>query len=288
MRWWTYQKKRFPVFAHGLLIFAFSSCAVLYSYSLSDGPSPEPTMFLVAFATCFFFFLQLRIADEFKDADEDAQFRPYRPVPRGLVSLRELGVVFVLAAMAQLALALLFSPPLVIILVVAWAYLALMSVEFFARDWLKARPITYLWTHMLIMPIVDLYATACYWQPTLGHAPSGLVWFLAASFTNGLVIELGRKIRSPEDEEEGVPTYSKLWGPSRATAVWMGCLAATTLFAALAAREVGQLPPVLGVLGFLFVLFVLIQKPGKRIENLSAFWTLVLYLSLALIPLILP
>jgi hypothetical protein len=27
---------------------------------------------------------------------------------------------------------------------------------FCVRDWLKARPITYLWTHMLIMPLVDL------------------------------------------------------------------------------------------------------------------------------------
>ena len=39
------------------------------------------------------FFLQLRIADEFKDFAEDSRFRPYRPVPRGLVTLTELGWV---------------------------------------------------------------------------------------------------------------------------------------------------------------------------------------------------
>lgn len=285
MRWWTYQKERFPVFANGILVAAFSGCAILYSSSLSQGPLPSPMMFLVAFTTCFLFFLQLRIADEFKDAEEDATYRPYRPVPRGLVTLKQLGVLFVLAALLQLALALLFSPPLLLILLFAWAYLALMSVEFFARDWLTARPITYLWTHMLIMPIVDLYATACYWQPTLGSPPDGLLWFLAASFTNGLVIELGRKIRIPQDEENGVPTYSKLWGPAKATKVWIGCLVATTAFAALAAHQIGSLVLVVSPLLVLLLLFAIFQKPGKRLELLSALWTLVLYLSLGLLPL---
>ena len=53
------------------------------------------------------FFLQLRIADEFKDYEDDARYRPYRPVPRGLVSLRELAWVGVGAAAIQLALAIL-------------------------------------------------------------------------------------------------------------------------------------------------------------------------------------
>ncbi len=213
MRWWTYQKERFPIFQHGPLVAAFSSCAVAYS-SLLTGTEPRWQAFAVAFVTCLVFFLQLRIADEFKDAEEDAAFRPYRAVPRGLVSLRELGVVFAVGAAVQLALAL-----------------------FFARDWLKARPVTYLWTHMLIMPIVDFYATACHWIPS-GEKPwGGLGFFLAASFCNGLVIELGRKLRQPEDEETGVPTYSKLWGLRRAAWIWFGCLLATCAFATIRPRH---------------------------------------------------
>lgn len=287
MRWWTYQKERFPVFANGLLIAAFSSCAVFYSSFLSSGSTPQPLMFLVAFVTCFIFFLQLRIADEFKDAEEDAAYRPYRPVPRGLIKLRELGVVFVLGALIQLSLALWFSPKLLIILLFAWIYLALMSVEFFCRDWLKARPITYLWTHMLIMPIVDLYATACYWQPNLDAPPSGLIWFLAASFTNGLVIELGRKIRTSENEEKGVPTYSKLWGTNRAAWIWVGCLTATFLFAFVAACQIGTHFETALILGPALGLAALLWKPGKRMELLSALWTLALYLTLGILPLFL-
>ena len=57
----------------------------------------------MAFATAFLFFLQLRIADEFKDFEEDSRYRPYRPVPRGLVRLRELGWLGAAAACLQLA-----------------------------------------------------------------------------------------------------------------------------------------------------------------------------------------
>ncbi len=290
MRWWTYQKERFPIFQHGPLVAAFSSCAVAYS-SMLTGTPPQWQAFVVAFVTCLIFFLQLRIADEFKDAEEDAEFRPYRAVPRGLVKLRELGFVFAAGAVIQLSLALLYSPMLVIVLAIAWTYLALMSVEFFARDWLKARPITYLWTHMLIMPIVDFYATACHWIPS-GEKPwAGLGFFLAASFCNGLVIELGRKLRQPEDEQEGVPTYSKLWGLKKASWVWFGCLVATCIFATIAAFIIQFTFPVLITLAVL-LLWAMKHVIGhqktkaKTFELIAGVWTLALYVSLGIIPLL--
>ena len=290
MKWWTYQKERFPIFQHGPLVAAFSSCAVAYS-SMLTGTSPSLFSFVVAFVTCLIFFLQLRIADEFKDAEEDAQYRPYRPVPRGLITLRSLATVFCLGALIQLLLAWFYSPMLVIVLIIAWTYLALMSVEFFARDWLKAKPITYLWTHMLIMPIVDFYATACHWIPS-GEKPwSGLMFFLAASFCNGLVIELGRKLRQPSEEEDGVPTYSKLWGLKKAAWAWFGCIMFTTLFATLAAMQIQFTWPVLLSLLALCVWalkHVLSHQTtkSKTYELIAGVWTLMLYLSLGIIPLL--
>ena len=176
-RWWIYQKERFPIFAHGPLIFAFSFCAVAFSARLRADSWPQWQSVLVAFVSCFIFFLQLRIADEFKDIEEDTRWRPYRPVPRGLIALRELGWVFVIGAVIQLALALWWSPWLSFVLLAAWLYLAAMSFEFGAREWLKARPITYLWTHMLIMPIVDFYATASDWVPADAKPHRGFNFF---------------------------------------------------------------------------------------------------------------
>ncbi len=294
-RWRLYLRERFPLLKHGLLIAAFSSSAVSFA-ALLRGPGMIPSWHAcaVAFVTCFFFFLQLRIADEFKDRDEDARFRPYRPVPRGLVKLRELAVLFLLGVVLQAVLALLLEPRLFWLLVIAWIYLALMSVEFFARDWLKGRPITYLWTHMLIMPIVDFYATACHWLPAGGGIPSGLKWFLAASFFNGVVLEFGRKIRHPAEEEEGVPTYSKLWGRKRAAAAWGVMLLLSAICGVLAAHRVGFMMPFLGIVALALVpAAVQIRKfcradkpaPAVRFEAISGIWTLLFYLGLGLIPL---
>lgn len=295
-RWWVYQRERFPVLQHGPLVLAFSSSAVCFSHLLrGQHDRPAWAGLAVAFITCLLFFFGLRIADEFKDIEEDTRYRPYRPVPRGLVTLRELGWAGAGAAAVQLGLAAAFSPRLIPVLLAGWLYLGLMSNEFFVRDWLKARPITYLWTHMFIMPIVDLYATACDWVPA-GYIlpPPGLFWFLAASFGNGVVIEIGRKIRAPADEETGVQTYSFLWSRPVAVAAWLGMMAATAVCAVLAARQIAFTIPVLAATGTVICLalvagvhFLKSLRPGggKRFELLAGIWTLTLYLSLGVVPL---
>ena len=68
-RWWIYQKERFPIFAHGTLIAAFSACAVAYSSLLGAAPSPPWQAYLTAFIVCFLMFLQNRNADYFKDKE---------------------------------------------------------------------------------------------------------------------------------------------------------------------------------------------------------------------------
>lgn len=301
-RWWIYQKERFPLLAHGPLVVAFSASAVSFS-ALLRGPDgrPSPAAWLVAFATSLTSFLQLRIADEFKDAEEDARYRPYRPVPRGLVSLHELAWIGAVAAVGQLAVCLWLGArgcglrwQLPALLLVTWTYFALMSHEFFVRDWLKARPVVYLFSHMFIMPLIDWYATGCDWVPAGGSMPAGLFWFLAASFCNGLVIELGRKIRAPEQEETGVQTYTVLWGRGGATAAWLAALGATLVCALFAARRIDFLPVVGVVLGLLLaggaglgLAFIRTAqgKLAKGIEVYSGIWTLALYLVLGVVPL---
>jgi 4-hydroxybenzoate polyprenyltransferase len=296
-RFCTYQKERFPIFGHGPLILSFSFCAVSLSSLLRGNRSVPPlTELAVAFVTSFIFFLQLRIADEFKDFEEDSKYRPYRPVPRGLVSLRELAVIFALGCGAQALLAVWLHPRLIIILAVVWIYLAAMSKEFFVAEWLRRRPVTYMVTHMAILPLVDLYATSTDWLSTIGRPPHGLIWFLVASFFNGMVIEIGRKIRSPQDEETGVQTYSVVWGRRGAVLAWLAAMTLTLTFATLAARAIHFAWFVTPSLGLALAIAIVIgvsylRSPlpgvGKRFELASGLWTLLLYLSLGLAPLFL-
>ncbi len=294
-RWWIYQRERFPLLAHGPLIAAFSASAVSYSALLRRAEMlPGWISFAVAFVVSLGSFLLLRIADEFKDAEEDARHRPYRPVPRGLVNLRELAWIGAGVGVLQLALALAIGGRLVALLAVTWLYFALMSREFFARKWLKARPVAYLFSHMGIMPLVDWFATGCDWVNAGVGMPDGLFWFLAASFCNGLVIELGRKIRAPEQEEAGVETYTVLWGRPVAIAAWLTAMAATLACAVVAARRIEFLMPLAIGLSALWVgglalglafLRTVQRKLAKGIEAYSGLWTLALYLLLGVVPL---
>ena len=51
----------------------------------------------------------------------------------------------------------------------------------------------------------------------------------------GLVLELGRKIRVPRLEQEGVETYSALWGTANSVAIWLVSVAAAVVAYANAA-----------------------------------------------------
>lgn len=295
-RWWTYQRERFPLLAHGPVIVAFAFSAICYSSVLRGRIAlPPPASAFVAIGSAFLFFLQLRLADEFKDFEEDAKFRPYRPVPRGLVKLRELGWVWAASCAVQLALAVWLRPALVILLTATWLYLLLMSKEFFVKDWLKRRPFTYMWSHMLIMPLIDFYTTACDWLAAQVPLPAGLQWFLLVSFFNGMVVEIGRKIRSPEDEERGVETYSSLWGRRGAVLAWLTAMTATAAMAGLAAQRIAFARLALAVLGMMLLVAAAMgakflihprKGSGRPIEILSGLWSLILYLVLGVVPLV--
>ncbi|MGI9174062.1 MAG: UbiA family prenyltransferase [Rhodothermales bacterium] len=289
-RWWIYQRERFPLLAHGPLVMAFSLSALSVSSGLRGTSGFSFGAGAVALGSSLIFFLLLRVAYEFKDFADDCRYRPYRPVQRGLVSLRELGVLGVGAAAVQLALALALSPNLIPLLIGVWGYFALMSAEFFAPERLRRRPLLYLVSHMAIVPLIDLYATACDWLVAGAPPPAGLEWFCAASFFNGIVIEIGRKVRAPEDEEAGVETYTALWGRPRAMLAWTFAL----VLAALTGSVTGVLLGAGWLLAGVFAAFCLVggvlaawfvRRPAGRAKTVEAFsggWTLTLYLGLGL------
>ena len=107
-RLWEYQAERFPVFKHGALIAAFGASAVCLS-ALLRGATPNLLAVAVAVLVLFGFFFQLRVADEHKDNEDDTKYRPERPVPRGLVTLKELRGVAMAGAVAQVGLTVLLD-----------------------------------------------------------------------------------------------------------------------------------------------------------------------------------
>jgi 4-hydroxybenzoate polyprenyltransferase len=295
-RWWRYQAERFPLAAHGPLIAAFTLAALGVS-RLSGGREgiPELTEIGAAFFSILCFFLLLRVADEFKDFEDDCCFRPYRPVPRGLVTLRELAGLGLAGLAIQGGLALWVHPRLLPLLIGLWLYLACMTREFFVPAWLRAHPLIYLVSHMLIVPLIGLYGSAFDWLAA-GHWPSTpVVWFLLLCFFNGCVVELGRKIRAPHEEETGVETYSALWGMRRAVLGWSLALCLAGAACLLAALRPGPPLPMVALLVALSVPALMaagraLARPHEMraacFQLTSGIWVLGTYLVLWGIPLL--
>jgi 4-hydroxybenzoate polyprenyltransferase len=297
-RLWAYQAERFPLLKHGVLIAAFGASAVCLS-ALLRGGAPNLMAIAVAVLVLFGFFFQLRVADEHKDNADDTKFRPERPVPRGLVKLAELRGLAIAVGVAQIALTVALDWRLVGPLLLVWAWMAVMTREFFVPAWLKKRPIIYMVSHMAIMPLIDLYATACDWLPAGAalHERFALTLgaFLLLSLVNGSVIEIARKSWAPPSEREGVETYSRLWGAERAGIVVMSLvLAGLALSAFINARSDAGVVVLAGLMFVtMFAAWTAIDYAGtpaarqvKQMETGTAVFVLGNYLLLGVIPLL--
>ncbi len=294
-RFWIYQSERFPVFSYGLRVSTFAFSAMSYSKFLRGNLDFSFLALLIGAMTSFGYFFLLRIFDEFKDAEDDAKYRPYRAVPRGLVSFKELKWLAIIIIGLQCILNMIFIPKMLWIWCLVIIYMFVMSKEFFVRDCLIKHPIAYLISHMMIMKVIDFYTNGLDWNNHDITMPKGLIIFLLVTFLNGVVIEIGRKIRAKEAEETGVETYSYLWGEKGATITWLCVLFTTFIFANIACFYAG-----FGRMTFIFLVFFLIfcatpalkflkdreQKTAAKLETMAGIWTLGMYLSLGGLPMI--
>lgn len=293
-KWNIYQKERFPVIKYAILVAAFAASGLSLSFLLTGRTFlPTISMFATAFVVTFLLFLQLRIADEHKDHAHDMQFHPERPVPRGLITLDELRGLALITGAIQLAAAAALSVKLLIPLLLAWGYLFLMTKEFFIGDWLRSQPVAYMVTHMCILFFTDLFITACHWLVVGVEPPLALVYFLATSFFLGIVIEVGRKIRSPQDESAGSDTYSFIWGRKQSVLVWLISMCLSALMALTTAAQINSVAITAPILVLLFLAasfagnrFLKLKTPqsAHQLDTLSGLWALATYLFIGLVP----
>lgn len=295
-RFLIYQKERFPFIGHGLLISAFTFSAIGYA-RICRGVEGfiDWNVFLPGVFTTFTLFFLLRISDEFKDAEDDAKYRKELPVPRGLISLKELKRIGLIILFLQLFVNIFFFPKMLVLYGIAILYLFLMWKEFFIVNWLKKHQFWYVVSHMFIIPLIDIYASGLDWFLVGVAAPTGLLFFFAVSYMNGIVIEVGRKIRTKEQESEGVLTYTAMLGQKKALYLYILVLIGTFTLAVLATYYAGFMDMAFGVLLVVLILCLLpalsfivkpTQKKSKIIEVTSGIWTIAMYLTLGGLPML--
>ena len=291
-RYWIYQRERFPLAGYLPMVAAFTYSAISYS-KICRGSDRHIGLheFGIGLVTSFVLFLLLRLFDEFKDAEEDARYRPYRAVPRGVVSFRELRNAIVISIALAVCLNPWRLPQMLPLLVVALLYIILMWREFFVPEWLRRHPVAYMLTHMMILPVSDFYTSGLDWRLACSALPKGMMLFLAMTYVNGMVIEIGRKIRPADEEETGVTTYSALWGARRATWLWLALLSLALLLGAACCHQGGYLSAALPFLGIAYLgcalpawRFLRGKRCHRKLEIAAGSWTIAIYLLVGLFP----
>lgn len=215
-KWYTYQKERFPLLAFGSYVFAIAFATYCFSNSEFNKVYPLGTSFfdwkiiLTMFVLGLLQFLMVRIIDEFKDYEEDCKYRPYRPVPRGLISLKELKVLFIICAILQIAITAIVNRYALKFLVLLWIVFYLMTKGFFIKKVLDKHILLEVTFDEIMMPILVVF---------LSKFPNGRIFltnryflFLFMTYVVSWIIEIARKVRCKEDEEEGVRTYTAVFG----------------------------------------------------------------------------
>ena len=210
-KWYTYQKERFPVATYGLYILCLSFAAFFYNTKMLEIES-NVGVFITMFVVAFLQFLMVRIIDEFKDYEEDKKYRPYRPVPRGLIKLKELRTLFVICIIIQFALTLIVNPFSLIFLLVLWIMFILMTKSFFMKKLVDKHILLEVALDEILLPTLMLYLSSFI------KLDITILWrLLLLSYVVSWIIEIARKVRCKKDEEKGVKTYTAVFGIPKAT-----------------------------------------------------------------------
>lgn len=212
-KWYTYQKERFPVAVFAVYVFCLTWAAFFFNKNLNtllDG-SINAGIFAVMFVVAILQFLITRIVDEFKDYAEDSKYRPYRPVPRGLIKLSELRVLLFICVAIQLTLTCIFNVNGLKYLAIVWLFFLLMTKSYFLKKFIDKHILIEVALDEIMMPLLILYLSSF-----VGLTFANIVPLLVTVYFVSWIMEIARKVRCKEDEEKGVRTYTAVLGIPRA------------------------------------------------------------------------
>ena len=316
-----YLNERFPLGKNSIFVLIFTLSGYIYTGLLYNSKIinqifskeikvPMPWHKIAAlFIIIFMFFLQLRITDEFKDYEEDLKYRAYRPVQRGVVTLKALGKIGIATVIIQIILAYIIDFKIIYFMIIVWFYMFLMAKEFFIKEWLTKRILIYALSHVVIMIFITLVIVNATQYIILGEAENiikfgALQWYrhnidialiplFTLNYLNGIVLEIGRKTRRADEEEHGVQTYSKLWGKKKAVVILSLLFAVEYFLVILGLSYTYEKYLLLSRLVLLIILIISIyfmikflkkDLSGKIVESVSGLWIVFSSMGLGLLP----
>ena len=311
-----YLNERFPLGKNSFFVLIFTLSGYIYTsllynskimYLFTNGVKIGIFQYkiIALFIIIFMFFFQLRITDEFKDYEEDLKYRAYRPVQRGVISLKTLRKIGIATVIIQIMLAHVIDSEIIYFMIFVWIYMFLMAKEFFIKKWLTKRILIYALSHVIIMVFITLVIV----EATQYIVPKNifdifiLQWYrhdidfaliplFTLNYLNGIVLEIGRKTRRADEEEHGVQTYSKLWGRKKTVIILSLLFIIEYLLVFLGLTHTYKEYFFFGRLTLLVILIVSIyfmvkflkkDLSGKIVETVSGLWIIFSSMSLGLL-----
>ncbi len=229
----AYLAERFPLHSHICMVIIYFLANQFLAQALGNPGKPLKIGWFTPVGMLFLFcmFFHLRVFDEHKDYSEDIVHYPQRVLSQGLITLTHLKILAAVAIATEIICAVLSGWAALVAVAVSIVFSWLMLHEFFVRRWLKAHFIIYAFAHMLIMPMLTATIFSFSMKRPFWEAP-WLFWAYAlADFFAFANWEISRKIRIPEDEIEGVESYSKHLGIYTAGYVAMALRVLNTILA---------------------------------------------------------
>lgn len=289
----AYLRERFPLLGHGLLIVSYYSSNQFLAHVLTAPGQPMRYDLgsLRGAVTLLCLFFHLRVFDEHKDYPEDCLHYPNRVLQRGLVSLRDLKILGATAIGIELLLAAVQGPASVVSVLAALGFSVLMLREFFVREWLRRHFLIYAASHMLIMPLFALVVFSFATGRPPWEAPGWYWLYSVVGFFVAFNWEISRKIRAPEEEIEGVDSYTKIFGTYGAAYAVLGIRVIDTALVAFVGHHLGLSLWFYGVLVALFAVcligffqyrFRTSPKTARRMETYAGMYIVAFDLTLAL------
>ena len=313
-----YLNERFPLGKNSFFVLIFTVSGYIYTSLLYNSKIinqifskeikvPMPWYKIIAlFIIIFMFFFQLRITDEFKDYEEDLKYRAYRPVQRGIISLKALGKIGIATVIIQIIFAHAINPKIIYYMMLVWIYMFFMAKEFFIKKWLTKRILIYALSHVVIMVFITLVIVEAtqyivpknifdvfILQRYKHNIDFALIPLFALNYLNGIVLEIGRKTRKTDEEEHGVQTYSKLWGRKKAVIILSLLFIIEYFFVILGLAHTYKQYFFFGGLTLLIILVVSIyfmvkflkkNLSGKIVETMSGLWIIFSSMCMGLLP----
>lgn len=267
-RVWAYLQERFPPVPYTLLVVLFFGSAAAVARGLAGGGTTP----WAGAAVVLLVFFHLRVFDEHKDAEADAQAYPDRLLTQGIVTLPLLaslaaGVIFIEAALSAW-----IGIPALVAWGATFGFTLAMRSEFGLGDWLRDRMVLYAITHNPVTGLLAVFAWACTGTP---WSPEFLAYVGFASF-GSLAFEVGRKVNLPAEETPGVPSYTTVLGRGPALGLLAACyvLASACVLVLVGVAPValaGALVPAALGLG---LMLPPASAPAKRVEGGASLYLL--------------